>query len=1023
MPNKRTKKCSKNSGISIANNQPNISKYFISDSSYPTSFLKKRHAANEDTNEHSPTKKILKLFEKRDSSNISQPCVIPEATSEKLHSFSFKKTITDEERIFNPESSSGANKSLKGNDEKCCLNPVSETIEDIESNAVSEQQAVSNSRVKYTPLEKQYLNFKEKYSDAILLIECGYKYKLFDKDAEIVSKLFNLAYFKSHNFMSARVLASRLYFYVQQLVLKGYKVGVIKQTETAAIKAAGNTKNDLFTRELDAMYTKSTLIGEEFAAACSENIEDSFSASNEDMSSGYLMCIYEEPSPISHPNLNIAFVAIQASSGDVTYASFQDSALRNILETYLIHINPAEILLPSSLSKETENLISNFSTDRLIRTEKIPQDIFDITFALDSVSSFYTEEGTEPKNSTDLKQTILSLPSPVISCLSALIPYLTKFKLEGFLKHLNYIKPLSTNDDMILSSTTLKGLDILTNSSSHKESGSLFWVLNRTMTKFGERLLKNWIAKPLKKYCLLEERLNIVTEIIHSDSIVFKIVERILYKLPDLERILCNVFYQKCSCLDFLKLLQAFSKIKEELQSADDKIDCEVESPRLKIIFSDLPQLLNDVERFLSNIDQNAAKEGDKNNVFRDTSLYPDLQTCHEEIASAEQSLNNLKPEICKVLKLINFKYATVNCQKYLIEVPTSHLRSVPKTWLKISSTKQFSRFKSPEVIELSNKIEQIKERMKECASKAWSSFLNDFGASFFKHKRAISHLAELDCYFSLAKVAKQENYCRPDIVNSGEQVFHVLQGQHPILKKIMGEENQYVANDITMNANINCIIVTGPNMGGKSTYVRQTALIAIMAQIGSYVPAEAVRMSLFDKIYARMGAEDTLSQGRSTFLNEMSETSEILRNCTSKSFVILDELGRGTSTNDGAAIAYASLEYLISKMKCFTMFVTHYPSIIELKTVYPDAISVVHMGYILKDKDDETDIESVTFLYNVVHGRSKKSYGINVAALAGIPKNILLEAQEKSQTIELKATVQKKISELFIKLRRCKQK
>ncbi|GIY78873.1 DNA mismatch repair protein Msh3 [Caerostris darwini] len=580
------------------------------------------------------------------------------------------------------------------------------------------------------------------------------------------------------------------------------------------------------------------------------------------------------------------------------------------------------------------------------------------------------------------------------------------------------MKPLLTDDCMILNSTTLKGLEILRNNSNYSEYGSLFWILNRTFTKFGERLLRLWIAKPLRNINLIEERLNIITEIIHSESIVFKVVENFLSKLPDLERILSSVFHLKCSCSDFLKLLEAFSKIKADLVSVADKVSSEILVPRNKIILAELPVLLDNVEKYLSNIDHKAAREGDKTKIFLDISIYPAMKKCQDEILDAEKKLNDLRSEICKILKMIHFKYATVAGQKYLIEVPNSHMCLVPNNWLKISSTKQVSRFKSPEILKLCSQIDRQNELMISYANDAWLVFLNDFRRHFYQYKKAITYLAEVDCYISLSKVAKEENYCRPNIIDSENPVFQIQQGQHPMIAKFLGEGNQFVANDVQMNKQNMCMIVTGPNMGGKSTYVRQIALIAIMSHIGSYVPAELASIPLFDNIYVRMGSEDALAQGKSTFMVEMSETSEILANITSNSLVILDELGRGTSTNDGTAIAYATLEYLVSDISCFTLFVTHYPPVVELVNVYPKNITTVHMGYILKDSTDDSDIENVTFLYNVVPGVSKRSYGINVAALAGISKEILLEAQKVSLIVELQRKIESKIKEVLVKLK-----
>ncbi|XP_035231118.1 DNA mismatch repair protein Msh3-like isoform X2 [Stegodyphus dumicola] len=876
--------------------------------------------------------------------------------------------------------------------------------------------------IKYTPLEKQYLGFKKDYPDAVLLIECGYKYRFFGEDAKIASKVLNIGCYKSHNFMSAIIPVTRLHFHVRRLVLKGYKVGVIKQIESAAIKAAGENRNELFSRKLEALYTKSTLIGDEFTCAdCDNGLDDMEIVDDFDFGSGYLVCIYENIN--DKENLNIAFVAACVNSGNVVYSSFEDNLLRNKLESCLTHLNPSEVLLPSTnLNKKTEDFLTSFCNERGTRMEYIENKVFDHSFALDNISKLFTSQDACQVSSgefLDNIQDVLSLPPLVLSCLSALVIYLSSFKLENVMKIFKNMKEFSTNECMVLNAATLKGLEVLKSNSNYTEHGSLLWILNKTLTKFGERMLKLWIAKPLKNLQCIEDRLNIVTELMHSESVIFRIIQNVLSKLPDLEQILCGAFYHRCSCNDLFKLIQALNNIRTEFLGITDKITVEVKQPKLRNILLDIPRLLDDIKEYYDNINPKAAKEGDFANIFLSTSMYPDLERCKHEIILAEKKLDDLRPKICKVLCLPGFKYVTVAGQKYLIEIPNNYISGVPNDWLKISATKQVSRFRSPEVIEFCNELERCQEKLIEYAKAAWSTFLNEFGKNFYKYKRAVSFLAELDCYTSFSKLAKEERFCRPHLSEADDRNFQVEQGWHPVISKLMGEEHQFVANDLKLNNVERCMIMTGPNMGGKSTYMRQIAHTAIMSHIGCYVPATSAILPLLDGIYVRIGADDDLAQQKSTFMVEMSETSEILASATSKSLVILDELGRGTSTNDGAAIAYATLDYLITEIKCFTLFVTHYPSVMELKNIWPEYVITFHMAYILKDKDDKEDIDTATFLYNVVPGISEKSYGINVAALAGISKDILCEAQQKSREIETKIKIckflRKKISTLMI--------
>nr|XP_042896771.1 DNA mismatch repair protein Msh3 isoform X2 [Parasteatoda tepidariorum] len=989
-------------------NQPSISKFFSAESTP----ISRRRKIDEtpDNIQNVPLKKNPKLHPEATASDSSSNYELTESTIARIKSYSARNNV-EGPRKAEIEKYDGV---LSEKSPSHCMvvapKKRSSTLE-------KESQNCFTKDVKYTPLEKQYLEFKHNYPDAILLIECGYKYKFFDEDAEIASKILNIACFPNHNFMTAIIPVQRMFYHVKKLVLKGYKVGVIKQTETAALKAASDKKNELFSRELYALYTRTTLIGEEFQTLEGDSDLDNKEVYDADINSRCLVCVFETSSK-DRKGCQISLVGVNPSSGDLWYSSFDDELpLRNRLESCLHQLSPSEILLPSEISKETDSLINGYCYERSARLEKMKANFFEFSSALEKVSRFYNQAAVseESPSKDSIMQKILSLPSGIVSCLSAIVEYLSSFKLESIMNNID-MKPLVCEEFMVLTAATLKGLEIMRNNISHSEHGSLFWVLNKTFTKFGERLLKSWISKPLKNIGGIEERLDILSEILYSETVVYKAVGKLLNKLPDLERVLCSVFYQKCSCCDFLKLTEALTKIYMELSSISDKIKSEIKVPRIKHILSDITRLLSDVEKYLLNIDPEAAKTGDKTKIFRDLSMFPELERCKDEISNLEDKLNELKPDICKTLRLISIKYATVAGQKFLIEVPNSNLSRVPKDWIKVSATKQVSRFRSPEIIKYCKQLDQQNELLFMHANEAWCKYLNEFGKNFYKYKRAISYLAELDCYLSFAQVSREEKFCRPHLSETDNRIFSVVQGRHPVLTKLI-EEKQFVANDILMNCANNCVIVTGPNMGGKSTYVRQTALIALMAHIGCYVPADSATVPIFDNIYVRMGADDDLINRKSTFMVEMCEASEILCCATSKSFVVLDELGRGTSTNDGTAVAYSALKHLIIDIGCLTVFVTHYPEILELKQRFPDKVCTVTMAYILKDKNDDSDIDSVTFLFNVISGISDKSYGINVAALAGIPKHILNEAHEISQIRRLKIDILRKLKHLATKI------
>ncbi|XP_054715285.1 DNA mismatch repair protein Msh3-like [Uloborus diversus] len=985
--------------------QSSLSKYFTQNlSSYP----RKRNAPVCIAETIDFSEKIPKL----QSSKSSSADVLPESTRKKILAFKCQKQEDPKASSDTKEDTSKVSScSEKTSSRAVILHNYREI--NCENNSDTNHQKLDSKKEKYTPLEEQYLKIKNQYPDAVLLIECGYRYKLFGEDAEVASKHLNMPVYKKYNLKHTVINSGCINSYIKRLVLKGFKVGVVKQTESTALKAAGENRNELFTRELHSLYTKATLIDDPKILDSDETKESG------DVSSDFLICINEEKMNKTD-HVQIAVVAVGVCSGDVCYALLDDNLTRNQLEDFLVSTNPAEILYSSAcLSKNTKNLLANFCNERSVRVENVRSELYEQSSALGNISKFLSGQETEDlvSETVDDMQTVLSLPPLIISCLSALVIHLKNFGLANILKNIRYIKLYSEQRKMELSAATVKGLELLENNSCHSEYGSLFWAINKTSTKFGERMLKKWISKPLKCLKLINERLDIVTEIIHSDSVIFKVIENTLYRMTDLEKILCSVLHGKCSCCDFLKLIEAFEKIRKEFLAVLDKIGTEIQTEKLKITLMAIANQLQHIEEFKTNINPEAAKENDKMNVFRDVALYPSVNDCKMKILSVQKELNDLRPEICKILRVPAIKYATVAGQKYLIEVSNDRVAAVPNDWLKINVTKHVSRFQSPEVIKLCKELDQQQEKLQKYSSEAWDSFLNEFGKGFHKYKKAVSLLAQLDCFLSFAKLAKENKYCRPVILDTEEKHFNIVQSRHPVVWKLIGDETQFVANDLHLNAIKQCAIITGPNMGGKSTFVRQIALIAIMSHIGCYVPVESATLPLLDGIYVRMGANDDLVHKKSTFMCEMSETSYILSKVSHNSFVVLDELGRGTSTHDGTAIAYATLEYILEKVKCLSLFVTHYPDVMELKKKYPENILLLHMAYIMQNEYPDCSIETVTFLYNVIEGICKKSYGINVAAMAGISKGILHEAQKKSFELQQKMELQRKIKMLILKI------
>ncbi|XP_076126474.1 DNA mismatch repair protein Msh3 [Alosa pseudoharengus] len=864
----------------------------------------------------------------------------------------------------------------------------------------------------YTPLEQQFLEIKEQHKDTLLCVECGYKYRFFGEDAEIAAKELNIFCHMDHNFMTASIPTHRLFVHVRRLVSKGYKVGVVKQTETSAIKASGANKSSLFTRKLSALYTKSTLVGEDVNPLLKlgdlEDAEDVV----QDAPNNYLMCVYETWDKQTK-ELIVGVVVVQPTIGDLMVDCFTDNASRSELESRVLRIQPVEILVPLDLSEHTERLLRNISLasvqeDDRLRVERRESAQFEYGNAMNTVKGFYSDPSHQSQDGTEKGvYSYYNLERPIICCLGPIIQYLMEFKLERVLLCSSSFKRLSSETEgMVLNATTLKNLEVLCNQTTGAVKGSLLWVLDHTQTAFGKRLMKKWVTQPLKSVQEIRDRQDAVAEILSSDSSVVPSIMSLLKRLPDLERGICSIYHKKCSTQEFYLISSTLARLAVELQSMAPLAQTQLRSGLLQSHVLGLPQLLAPARDFLRVLNEVAAKKGDKTELFADLTDFPLIRERKAEIQSALQEILEHRREVRLILSSPSLDYVTVSGQEFLIEVKNSMSSKVPGDWSKISSTKVVGRYHTPFIVEKHRQLLQLREQLVIDCGREWINFLHLFGEHYYILRKAVCHLATVDCLISLAQVAKENNYCRPEVLE-GERQIVIREGRHPVIDVLLGEQDQYVPNDTQLQGEgKRTMIITGPNMGGKSSYIRQVALITIMAQLGSFVPAQEASIGVVDGIYTRMGASDNISRGRSTFMEELVEASEILARATSRSLVILDELGRGTSTHDGIAIAYATLEFFVKNVKSLTLFVTHYPPLCELERLYPEHVGNYHMSFLLNETDatdDEGEVqpEFITFLYQLTEGAAGRSYGLNVARLAAIPEPILRTAALKSKELE----------------------
>jgi len=540
----------------------------------------------------------------------------------------------------------------------------------------------------------------------------------------------------------------------------------------------------------------------------------------------------------------------------------------------------------------------------------------------------------------------MTLPKAVICCLGGLIHYLSEFKLDRVLGLTSNFWRFSSPSHMMLDATTLINLEVLENQNDQSEQGSLLWLLKQTKTAFGARLLRHWVTHPLLHKDRIADRHDAVEELM-EDPPAIEAIAKHLKTVPDLERALTRLHYSKCTPNELVAVLRAFIKVGELAKDAKKEADS-LRSSLLGWLVRGMPEPSSKLEGFLYEMDLKAAcannhngkPDPDTRNLLKGyqiKSQYPSIYAVKEQVTDVQQRLQEHLSDCRRLLGMRDLEYKTVLTSSLLLEVPNANQNKVPKSWLKINGTKQASRYHSPEVQELQQELMRLHERLDAQTHVAWQEFQAQVAECYGELHAVVKRLSMLDCLMSLANVAMKGGWCRPILYD--EHQLRIVGGRHPMVDALMG--GGYVPNDVTLShSGQKAMVITGPNMGGKSSYMRKTALLVIMAQVGSFVPADELHMGVFDSVFTRMGAEDFIAQGRSTFMVELQEASDILVRATSRSLIIMDELGRGTSTHDGTAIAYATLRTLVQDISAFTLFVTHYQLICQLETELPTQVS-----------------------------------------------------------------------------------
>ncbi|CAM0951311.1 unnamed protein product [Alopecurus aequalis] len=884
--------------------------------------------------------------------------------------------------------------------------------------------------------QRQWWEFKSQHMDKVLFFKMGKFYELYEMDAHVGTKELDLQYMKGdqpHCGFPEKNLAVNL----EKLAQKGYRVLVVEQTETPdqldLRRKETGTKDKVVRREICAMVTKGTLTEGESLLA------------NPDPS--YILSVAEDSqysSKKSQDGHTIGVCIIDVSTSKFIVGQFQDDPERHVLCSILSEIRPVEIIKPAKmLSPETERALKNNTRDPLINDLLPSTEFWDAEKTIHEIEQYYSSSDSlaSLQNTDGAQNNVGCLPDLLseligagdrayaLSALGGSLFYLKQVFLDNKVLPCAEFEPLTCSGlinnmqkHMILDAAAIENLEILENATGGL-SGTLYEQLNHCVTGFGKRLLKRWIVRPLyNRKAILQRQgaIAIFKGVGHECAMQLR---KDLSRLPDMERLLARLFsscgengrssksvvqYEDTSkrlLQQFTTALRGCQQMFQACSSLRVLTDTEG-SCLLNDLLSPgkgLPDVSSILDHFSAAFDWS---EADRNGR-----IIP-LEGCDSEydatcsaIEEIEFSLQEYLKEQRKLLRDSSVDYVNVGKDSYLIEVSESLRGSVPSNYEMQSTKKGFSRYWTPEVKQLLSELSKAVADKEAILKGILRKLIHLFIEHHSKWRQLVSVVAEIDVLISLAIAGDyfEGPTCCPTIRESygpdDTPIFHARNLGHPIIRSDSLSKGSFVPNDIKMGGpgNASFIVLTGPNMGGKSTLLRQVCFTIILAQIGANVPAENLELSLVDRIFVRMGARDHIMAGQSTFLVELMETASVLSSATKNSLVALDELGRGTSTSDGQAIAASVLDYLVHRVQCLGLFSTHYH---RLAVEHEDnKVSLCHMA--CEVGTGEGGLEEVTFLYRLTAGSCPKSYGVNVARLAGIPASVLQRANEKSIDFE----------------------
>lgn len=804
--------------------------------------------------------------------------------------------------------------------------------------------------MKLTPMMRQYFEIKENYKDCILFFRLGDFYEMFFEDAETAARELELVLTGRDCGLEKRAPMCGIPFhasnsYIGRLVAKGYKVAICEQVEDPKV-AKGIVKRDVIKVITPGTYTDSSFV--------------------EETKNNYIMTIYAD---LERNRCSLAITDI--STGD--FLATEGELEKGVILDEISKFNPKEIILLDSLDQELIKDIT-LTTPALISRKPIE----------------YFEENFEEVLNTQFGEKSNSLSLMVKKSSNALVKYILDTQKIS-LTNINDIEVYSLVDFMTIDLSSRRNLELTENLREKSKKGSLLWVLDKTETSMGSRMLRRWIEEPLVNKEKITLRLNAVEELFKDLSLNDSLKEA-LHDIYDIERILGKISNKNANAKDLIALETSIGKIPNVKGIIENCTSSLLKNYHNNL--DDLRDIYDLLEKSIKEDPSLTLKDGD---LIKDgfNGEIDELRLAKTNGKDWISSLENREREFTGIKSL---KVGFNKVFGYYIEISKANYSSIPEgRYIRKQTLANAERFITPELKEIEEKLLGASEKLCSLEYDIFLDIRNEVENHIDRLKTTAKIIAELDCISNLAFVALENDFIKPEINENGET--KIENGRHPVVEKVI-PKGEFIPNDTIINKEDNqLLIITGPNMAGKSTYMRQVAIITLMCQIGSFVPASKANISVVDKIFTRIGASDDLAGGKSTFMVEMWEVSNILKNATENSLVLLDEVGRGTSTYDGLSIAWSVIEYICKNknLRCKTLFATHYH---ELTKLEGEIHGVRNYSVAVKEVDN-----NIIFLRKIIEGGADQSYGIEVAKLAGIPDEVINRAKEILETLEMESS------------------